>query len=373
MKVLGFILSGSGEDNLRNLTAKRTSAAVPVFGKYRAIDFTLSNMVNSGINKVGVLTQYNPRSLMDHLGSGKEWNLDRKRGGMFILQPFMNTMKNNMYYKGTADAIFQNMTILKKSYEDFVLIGSGDHIYNMDYREMFKQHVRNGADITLVTKKIKDEKFDYSQYGQIFKDEESRITEMHEKSSEKKSNEVFLGIYFINKSLLLELLYSTVPNGQYNLLMDVVIPNIKKLRVFSYEFEGYWRNIKKSVEEYYDINMDILKKGIRKEIFYSGRKIYTKLKDEAPPKININANVSDSFIADGSIINGQVKNSILSRGVIVKAGAIIEDSVIMQDTIIEEGAVIKKSIIDKESTIRERRQLIGSKTQIICVDKNSVI
>lgn len=372
MKVIGFILSGSAEDNLGSLTAKRTSAAVPVFGKYRAIDFTLSNMVNSGITKVGVLTQYNPRSLMDHLGSGKEWNLDRKRGGMYILQPFMDTGKHQMYYKGTADSLFQNMSILKKSYEDFVLIGSGDHVYNTNYKDLFKTHIRNGADITLITKKVPED-FNVSLYGQIEKDNNNRIKKIYEKNTKKISNEIFTGVYFINKSLLNELLYSTVPNGKYDLLLDMIIPNLDKIKVMSYEIKGYWRNIKKSIDDYYNINMDILNKDLRNQIFYSDGKIYTKLTDSAPPKININADIGNSFIADGSIINGKVRNSILSRGVIIKAGAVIENSIILQNSIIEEGAIIKNTIIDKDATIRERKQLIGSKTQIICVDKGAVI
>ncbi|MDK2945392.1 glucose-1-phosphate adenylyltransferase subunit GlgD [Geotoga petraea] len=370
MKVLGLILSGSSHDNLDKLTIKRTSSAVPVFGKYRAIDFTLSNMVNSGISKVGILTQYNPRSLMDHVGSGKEWNLDRKRGGIFILQPFMTDKNMNMYYKGTADAIYQNMTLLKRSDEDFVLIGSGDHIYNIDFREVYKNHIRNGADITLLTKS--SEGYNLKDYGQIEVDENNRVKNIYEKQSDKITDKIFLGIYFINKSLLMELLYSHVPNGSNNLLLDIIIPNLNSLRVFSYEHKGYWRNIKKSVKEYYDTNQDILKKDIRNELFYT-RKIYTKLKDAAPPKINITAKVKNSFIADGSIINGTVKNSILSRGVIVRAGAVVENCIILQDSIIEEGSQIKNMIIDKNVVIREGKNIQGSNKNLITVEKGTVL
>ncbi|MCP5455935.1 MAG: glucose-1-phosphate adenylyltransferase subunit GlgD [Thermotogae bacterium] len=371
MKVLGLILCGSKKDNLETLTKKRTSAAVPIFGKYRAIDFTLSNMVNSGINKVGVLTQYNPRSLMDHLGSGKEWNLDRKRGGMFILQPFMSEKDDIMHYRGTSDAIYQNMTLLKRSDEDFVLIGSGDHICNIDFKELYKYHIRNGADITLVTKE-NDGQYNHKLYGQVVS-ENGRIKKIYEKIDEEKSKELFLGIVFINKSLLMELLYSTVPEGKYDMLMDIIIPNLSKLRVFSYKFEGYWKNIKKSVEEYYKINMDVLNREIRNELFYSKRKIYTKLKDFAPAKININAKVSDSFIADGCIVNGIVKNSVLSRGVIVKAGAVVEDSIILQEGLIEEGAKVKRTILDKDVTVRDGRILESRENEIIIIDKGTVL
>ncbi|PNR92424.1 glucose-1-phosphate adenylyltransferase subunit GlgD [Petrotoga sp. 9PWA.NaAc.5.4] len=373
MRVMGLILSGSSRDNLDKLTTKRASAAVPVFGKYRAIDFTLSNMVNSGIINVGVLTQYNPRSLMDHLGSGKEWNLDRKRGGLFILQPFMSLESQKMQYEGTADAIFQNMTYLRRSIEDFVLIGSGDHIYNIDFRDVFKYHVRNGADITLITKTMK-KGLDLTQYGQVVADENNRISKIYEKVSEFHSDKIFLGLYFINKALLLEMLYANVPNKKYDLLTDIVIPNLSRLRVFSYEFNGYWKNIKKSVEEYYNTNMDILKKEVRDELFYNPeRKIYTKLRDSAPPKININAKISNSFISDGCIINGVVKNSILSRDVIINAGAVIEDSIILQGCVVEEGSVIKRAIIDKNVRIRSGKRLETVGNEINLIEKGTII
>ncbi|HOB15817.1 MAG TPA: glucose-1-phosphate adenylyltransferase subunit GlgD [Defluviitoga sp.] len=373
MRVMGLILSGSSEDNLDKLTIKRTSAAVPVFGKYRAIDFTLSNMVNSGIINVGVLTQYNPRSLMDHLGSGKEWNLDRKRGGLFILQPFMSPENPKMHYEGTADALFQNLTYLRRSSEDFVLIGSGDHIYNMDYRDLFKFHVRNGADITLLTRTI-DKGTKLSDYGQVVTDENNRVLKIYEKVPKQHSDKIFLGVYFMNKAFLMELLYANVPDGKYDLLLDIIIPNLSKLRVFSYDFNNYWRNIKKSVKEYYDTNMDILKKEIRDELFYNpDRTIYTKLRDSAPPKININAQIKNSFIADGCIINGVVKNSILSRDIFVGAGAVIEDSIVLQGSVVEEGGIIRKTIIDKNVRVRSGKRLECIGDEISLIEKGAII
>jgi glucose-1-phosphate adenylyltransferase len=372
MRVLGLILCGSNQDNLKPLTRIRTSAAVPMFGKYRAIDFTLSNMVNSGISKVGVLTQYNPRSLMDHLAGGKEWNLDRKRGGIFILQPFMVGSGESIYYKGTADAIFQNISLLRKGDEDFVLIGSGDHIYNMSYMDLFKYHIRKGADITVISSKICREDSRICDYGQLAVDNDGRISEFVEKPTDCIYEDISMGVYFINKALLLELLYSSVPNNGYDMVRDIIIPNISKLRVYAYKHSGYWRNIKKSIKEYYDTNMDILKREVRKELFYSGRKIYTKLKDYAPPKININACVSNSLIADGCIVNGQVKNSIISRGVIIKAGASVENSIIMEDSVIEEGAILKNAILDKSVTLRNAKRIEGI-GEILTIEKDSVI
>lgn len=357
MKVLGLILAGGRSEALGKLVHKRASAALPVFGKYRAIDFTLSNMVNSGIYKVGVLTQYNPRSLMDHLGSGKEWDLDRKHGGLYILQPYLG-MTGEYWYRGTADAIFQNTTVLRRGDEDYVLIGSGDHIYKMIYNELFSYHFEKGADVTLVVKEL-DDTYDIKQYGVVVTDVDGRILELHEKVENPPTRKAFLGVYFINKYLLLDLLYDTVPSGKYDLLLDVIVPNLNRLRVYAYEFNGYWRNVKKGILEYYRVNMDVLKREVREELFLKNGKVYTKLKDYPPAKFTGTAKVSNSLISDGCVVSGIVKNSVLFRGVVVRAGARVENSIVMQDTVIEEGAYVRNAIIDKNCVIRAEQSLIG--------------
>ncbi len=368
LRVLGLILAGGHSESLGPLVSKRASAALPVFGKYRAIDFTLSNMVNAGIRKVGVLTQYNPRSLMDHLGSGKEWDLDRKNGGLFILQPYVSA-EGSYWYKGTADAIFQNMTILRRGEEDYVLIGSGDHIYKIDFTQVFNFHFSTGADITLLVKYL-DETYDLTQYG-IVQMEGHRIVSIEEKPQRPKGNLAFLGIYFMNKYLLMELLYNYVTKGE-NDLLNIIVSQLGRLKVHGYVFEGYWRNVKKGIDEYFRINMDALKKEIREELFYKYGKVYTKLKDLPPPKIGSSAVIKNSIISDGCIVNGHVENSVLFRGVIVKAGAVVENAVVMQDTVIEEGAVVKNAILDKEVLIRQQGRLVG-KEKLVVMEKRAVL
>lgn len=364
MKVLGLILAGGKSEALGKLVYKRASAALPVFGKYRAIDFTLSNMVNSGIYKVGVLTQYNPRSLMDHLGSGKEWDLDRKHGGLYILQPYLS-MTGEYWYRGTADAIFQNTTMLRRGDEDYVLIGSGDHIYKMLYNDLFNCHFSKGADVTLLVKEL-DDTYNYKDYGFVVTESDGRIVEIHEKVENPPSRKAFLGIYFVNKYLLLDLLYDTVPAGKYDLLLDVIVPNLKKLRVYAYEFNGYWRNVKKGINEYYKTNMEVLNnRKIREELFLKNGKVYTKLKDYPPAKFTGTAKVSNSIISDGCIISGSVKNSVVFRGVVIRSGARVENSIIMQDTVIEEGAFVKNAIIDKNCVIRAEQMLVGDFEPVI--------
>ncbi|QTA37116.1 glucose-1-phosphate adenylyltransferase subunit GlgD [Thermosipho ferrireducens] len=371
MKVLGLILAGGKSERLGKLVYKRASAAVPIAGKYRAIDFTLSNMVNSDIIKVGVLTQYNPRSLMDHLGSGKEWNLDRKKGGLYILQPYLG-LTGEYWYKGTADAIFQNMSVLKRSEEDYVLIGSGDHIYKMIYNNLYMFHFQKSADVTLLTKNL-DESYNMSDYGSVIVDKDMRIIDIREKVKNPPSNRAFLGVYFINKHLLMELLYSSVPAGGNDLLLDIIIPRLKELRVFAYDFNGYWRNIKKGINEYFKTNMEILlNKEIRRELFYRHGKVYTKLKDYPPAKFTSTSKIKNSIIADGCIVSGTVENSILFRGVVVKAGACIENSIIMQDSIVEEGAVVRNAILDKNCIIRSEQKLIGDFEPVV-MEKRMVL
>lgn len=368
MRILGLILAGGQSKALGSLVSKRASAALPVFGKYRAIDFTLSNMVNAGIRKVGVLTQYNPRSLMDHLGSGKEWDLDRKDGGLFLLQPYVS-QEGYYWYKGTADAIFQNMTLLRRGEEDYVLIGSGDHIYKIDFSQVFEFHISNGADITLLVKEM-DETYDLSQYG-IVEMSGNRIIDIEEKPEKPKTNVAFLGIYFMNKYFLMELLYNYVTKGETDLL-TIIQSQLDRLKVCGYLFDGYWRNVKKGINEYFRINMDGLKKEVRGELFYRYGKIYTKLKDLPPPKMGGTAIVRNSIVSDGCIVNGNVENSILFRGVNVKAGAVVENSVVMQDTVIEEGAVVRNAVLDKEVLIRQEARLVGKDT-IAVLEKRAVL
>ncbi|SHH30205.1 glucose-1-phosphate adenylyltransferase subunit GlgD [Thermosipho atlanticus] len=371
MKVLGLILAGGKSERLGKLVYKRASAALPIAGKYRAIDFTLSNMVNSGIIKVGVLTQYNPRSLMDHLGSGKEWDLDRKKGGLFILQPYIG-LNGQYWYKGTADAIFQNITILKRGDEDYVLIGSGDHVYKMLYNDLYMFHFSKSADITLLTKEL-DESYNIKDYGSVIVNDDMRIVEFHEKVENPPSRRAFLGVYFMNKHLLMELLYSTVPNEKYDLLLDVILPRINELKVYAYDFKGYWRNIKKGVNEYYKINMEIVEnRKIREELFFKNGKVFTKLKDFPPAKFTATSDIENSIIADGCIVSGVVKNSVLFRGVTVKAGAKIENSIIMQGTLVEEGAVIKNAVIDKDCIVREGQTLIGDFEPVV-LEKRMIV
>ncbi|AKI97306.1 glucose-1-phosphate adenylyltransferase subunit GlgD [Kosmotoga pacifica] len=371
MKVLGLVLAGGRGSKLRPLTNIRASAALPVFGKYRAIDFTLSNMVNAGISKVGIITQYSPRSLMDHIGSGKEWDLDRKQGGLFFLQPFFRLSSETIGYKGTADAIYQNMTILKRGNEDFVLIGSGDHIYKMDFQKLFRAHIDSGTDITVLTVPAGEKP------KEVVKCVSGRIIGWYRDSEFPQINEgeylrESTGIYFINKFLLRELLFSSVPEGKDNLI-DLFIDNINSLKIMEYMFDGYWRNLTTDIATYFRTNLDILDPEVRSELFYRHGKVYTKLKDLPPPKVTTTGKVMNALVSDGCIISGSVINSVIFRNTRILAGAVVKNSVIMEGCVIEEGARVENVIMDKNSRVRSGRELYGDSGAPAIVEKSGVI
>ncbi len=377
MKVLGLVLAGARGGCLEPLTKVRTIAAIPVFGKYRSIDFTLSNMVNAGISKVGIITQYSPRSLMDHLGSGKEWDLDRKHGGLFILQPIYSRHDKSVDsfgYRGTADSIFQNMTLLKRGNEDHVLIGSGDHIFKIDFSDVFRSHVESGADVTILTKKIDISKLE-EEVWTLKTDDSRRVLNWQKSNSDSENSEelVSLGIYFMNKFLLRELLYATVPQNKKDFLKDVIIAQNDSLKILSYEYDGYWSNLSWGLENFYDTNMDILNQAIRRELFSEHGRIFTKLKDLPPPKITSIGSISNSFISDGSVISGEISNSVVSRKTYVRAGATVKNSVVFEGCVIEEGATVENAILDKYCVIRSGREFTGNKEKPSIAEKNLVV
>jgi len=298
---MGLILSGWKKPALKDLSYKRSVSAIPFGGKYRAIDFILSNMVNSGIKNVGVLTQYSFRSLMDHLGSGKEWDLDRRYDGLFIFPPTVSDEESG-WYKGSADAMYHNLSFLKRSNEEYVVIAQGNGIYKMQMADMLQYHIDKNADITLAYRKM----YDYateelSSLGIIRIDEDSRITDLQEKPLNPQSDLASIGVYMLRRTLLISLLEECIAHGNYDFVKDIMIRKLDSLNIYGYEFRGYWRNIS-SVRNYYRCSMEVLDPEIREELFIRNGKIYTKVKDEAPAKYNEEAEVTNSIVADGCFI-----------------------------------------------------------------------
>lgn len=369
---MGIILTGGNNNRLKELSMMRSSSAIPVGGKYRAIDFILSNMVNSGITNVGVLTQYSFRSLMDHLGSGKEWDMDRRKNGLFIFPPYLSN-EDTGWYRGSADAMYNNLTFLKRSDEEYVIIAQGNCVFKMLFYDLQKYHLEKEADITIVYREMDDfSQEELSLMGILEVDDHGRITDLQEKPLHPKTRNGSMGIYIIRRELLISLLEDCAAHGNYDFVKDVLIKKISTMNIYGYKFEGYWRNLS-SIQLYYKCNMELLNPLVRDELFMKNGKVYTKVKDEAPAKYNDEAEVRNSIVADGCIIEGTVKNSVIFRGVTVKRDAVVRNSIVMQGAVIEESASLDYTILDKGVTITKEKYLKGEINWPIIIGKNVTV
>jgi glucose-1-phosphate adenylyltransferase len=370
MKAVGIILAGGGNEKLGELTTYRTTPAIPVGSCYRAIDFPMSNMTNSGIKKVAIITQHNSRSLHDHLSSPKWWDLGNKQGGMFVLSPDLAN-NNTGWFRDTADAIFHNLTFLKRSNEPYVVIASGDCVYKMDYSEMIAYHERKKADITIAYRRASDGE-DIRNYGVLELDEYERLTDMEEKPLDPQSDLASMGIYVISRLLLIELLETISAEGRHNLVRDIIIRYRKQKRIFGYKFEGYWRNLC-SVQAYFDCNMDFLKRELRTMLTIEQPYISTKPKDEPPAKFNSQAAVTNCLVGSGAILDGSAYRSVIFRRVYTGEGSEVYNSIVMEGTKIGAGAHIEHAIIDKEVEIAAGASVVGTPEFPIIVSKRSKI
>ena len=369
---MGIILTGGRRPGMKELTAIRSGSALPVGGKYRAIDFVLSNMVNSGITNVGVLTQYSFRSLMDHLGSGKEWDLDRRYDGLFMFPPSLSG-DDTGWYRGTADAMYNNLTYLRRSNEEYVVITQGNCVFKMSFSEMMDFHEANNADITIAYREMHD--FlpeELSQLGIMELDEEGRVTDLQEKPLHPRTCNGSIGVYLLKREHLISLLEECAAHGDYDFVKDILIKKLSSLKIYGFRFKDYWRNLS-TIKMYYRCNMEMLDPDVRYRLFVEGGKIYTKVKDETPAKYNDEAEVRNSIVADGCIIEGTVENSVLFRGVTVRRGAVIRDSIIMQGTVVDEGVSLQYAILDKNVHVTKDRCLKGEETWPVIISKNVVV
>ena len=366
MRAIGIILAGGNSSRMRELTEKRAIAAEPVAGRYRAIDFVLSNMSNSGIQKVAVLTQYNSRSLNEHMSSAKWWNFGRKQGGLFVF-PAMLTTNNAWWYRGSADSIYQNLNFLKESHEPYVVIASGDCVYKLDYNKVLEYHIAKRADITVVCAKCVDDEAE--RFGVVSLNSEGRIVEFEEKPMVPKTDIVSAGIYVVRRRLLIELLEKCAEEERWDFVNDVLVRYKDLKKIYGYMMDSYWSNIA-TVESYYRTNMDFLKPEVQDFFFRQEPYIYTKVGDNPPAKYNPGCDVSNSLIASGCIINGKVENSVLFRNVFVGNNCRIINSIILNDVHIRENAVIENCIVESRDTIRAGTEYRGEDGIRIVLEKN---
>ena len=368
MKALGIILAGGNNVRMQNLTDKRAIAAMPVAGSYRCIDFVLSNMTNSHIQTVAVLSQYNARSLNEHLNSAKWWNFGRKQGGLFLFTPTVTT-NNSWWYRGTADAVWQNIDFLKKRHEPYVIIASGDCVYKLDFNKVLDYHIEKQADITVVCAKL-PEGDDISRYGVVEMNRDGRITDFEEKPMVARSDMVSAGIYIMRRRALIDLLEECNREGRYNFVTDILIRYKNLKRIYGYRMNGYWANIA-DVDSYFNANMDFLRKDVRDKFFHEEPGVYSKTHDLPPAKFNTGSNVKNSLIAGGCIINSTVENSVLFKKAFVGNNSVVKNCVILNGAYIGDNVHVENCIVESHETLLSGSTYIGEDgIRIITGNKN---
>ncbi len=374
MNALGIVFAYSDRDNLRELTKIRTLASVPFGGKYRIIDFLLSNFVNSGIHEVSIIARNNYNSLIDHVGAGKEWDLTRKIGGLRILSPFSTpgVTENMGNYLGTIDALYKCMHSIKRSRAEYVILSGSSIIYTMNFEDVMKSHIERNADITAVYAKPREGELLPQGVPMLRMDESERLYELNYSGDENQGQilPASLGVFVMRKSLLESLVADAIAYGRYDFYHDIIQRLCGNLNIIGYEHKKIFFEIS-SVSGYMKENMKLLDANIRKEIFEES--VYTRVKDSVPVQYCTGSKVSNSIISDGCTIEGTVINSILSRGVIVGKGALVQNSIIMHNTEIMRNVTLNYVILDKDVIVRENRQLVGHETYPVVIEKKSIV
>lgn len=353
---------------MKELTQKRASSAMPVAGSYRSIDFALSSMSNSHIQKVAVLTQYNSRSLNEHLSSSKWWDFGRKQGGLYVLTPAV-TANNSNWYRGTADAIYQNIHFLKNSHEPYVIIASGDGVYKMDFGKLLEYHINKKADITVVCRDM-EEDINVERFGTIKMNEECRIEEFEEKPLMAKTNTVSCGIYVIRRRQLIEMLEKCAEEDRYDFVRDILIRYKDIKKIYGYKIHDYWRNIA-SVDDYFSTNMDFLKPEVRDYFFNQYPDVYSKVDDLPPAKYNVGAQVKNSLISSGCIVNGVVEDSVVFKKSYIGNNCYIKNSIILNDVYIGDNTHIENCIVESHDTIRANSCYKGEDEIKIVIERDN--
>jgi glucose-1-phosphate adenylyltransferase len=350
LRTLALILAGGESKALSVLTAERSEAAVPFAGKYRIVDFPLSNCVNSGIYNVGVLTQYRPRSLHEHIGVGKPWDLDRRIGGVRVLHPFL-TSEGGDWQRGNADAVRGNLDFIAEQAADAVLLLAGDHIYKMDYRPMLQIHRDRDADMTVAVHSVNPH--EVHRYGIVTVDAEGTVSRFEEKPRRARSSLASMGIYIFRKSFLIELL----AGGRENDFGRDIMPKVvDQTGVAAYHFQGYWADVG-TVQAYYEANMALLVETPALDLYDPEWVIHTRSEERPAAMVGADARVEGNLLCDGCQVYGQVTRSVIGPGVIIAPGAVVRDSILMTGTVVEAGAIVDRSVLDKDVVIGANARL----------------
>lgn len=366
--VVGIIFSNMHDDTLQQVTNIRTFGSVPFGGRYRTIDFPLSNMVNSGVNKVGVITKSNYQSLMDHLGSGKAWDLSRKREGLFILPPFGN---GNQMYNNRIEALDGISSFLKNCKEEYVILTDCNMICNIDFKKVLDAHLDTNADITVVYKQS-EMPADLSEPVVLELNGQGKVTDIIVGTQQGEKTAWSMGIYVMKKAFLQKTIAEAVSRNRSNFVRDILQRGVLENKIFGYKFEGYVGTLD-SMQSYFKANMDLMNLDVLKDLFNPMRPIYTKERDEMPTRYGLGSVVTHSLIADGCVIEGEVENCVLFRGVHVGKGSKLSNCIIMQDTVIGDDTVLTHLVSDKDVTFGDGKSMIGTETYPIYVSKGSVV
>ena len=371
--VMGIIYTNKDDLSLRELTNQRSVAALPLAGRYRVVDFILSSMVNSGVRNVGVIMQRNYRSLMDHLGSGKEWDLHTRNNGLFLLPPFV-TQENGGEYLGVLDALRANFDYLRRSKQRLALLTNSNMVFNMNFEPMIRQHEQTDADITLLYTKVRRdmELSSASKHTHAFLNvgKDGRISDMEVNPNAANYDTMYMNVLLIKRTLLMHLVDGAAAHGEHDINRELIQPAIKSgsLKVYGYEFEGYYRRIE-TIKSYFRCNMDLLDYNVRQELFKKSP-VFTKTRDDVPAVYREGNSVKNSLVADGCVIEGSVENCVLFRGVHIGRNASVKNAIIMQDSEIEDSVELENVILDKNVTVRAHGRLIGQVQYPIVIGKN---
>ncbi|MFT8321001.1 MAG: glucose-1-phosphate adenylyltransferase [Bacillus sp. (in: firmicutes)] len=371
---VAMLLAGGRGTRLRKLTEQLAKPAVPFGGKYRIIDFTLSNCRNSGIDTVGVLTQYQPHILQNYIGDGKDWDLDSRQGGLSILPPYQ-CGNEERWYNGTAHAIYQNTAFIEQYDPEYVLVISGDHIYKMDYDKMLQQHIKTGAEATISVTEVPWA--EASRFGIMNTDgQQNRIIDFEEKPAKPLSNKASMGVYIFNWKTLKAYLDKEEKNelSSKDFGKDIIPAMLNdNLKLFAYNFKGYWKDVG-TVDSFWEANLDLLNK--ESNIFLNDKKwnIFTDEQSYPPSFLDETANVNHSLISEGCEVYGTVENSVLFNGVTIGKGAIIKDSVLLPGAVVKENAVVEKAVVACNVTVNEHTIIAPENiaSDVILVDEDIV-
>ncbi|MFR9309380.1 glucose-1-phosphate adenylyltransferase subunit GlgD [Hydrogeniiclostridium mannosilyticum] len=366
--ILGIVFSNMHDEKIRELTEKRAMGSVPFGGRYRLIDFPLSNMVNSGINKVGVITKSNYQSLMDHLGSGKAWDLSRKREGLFILPPFGREASNT---DSRIELLSSISSFLRNSNEEFVALSDCDILCSINFSSVLSFHLQHDADITIVYRhgRIPLDMADPAVYTV---GPDGRILDMLISPRTDGACDFGMSVLLIRRELLMCLVDDCISRNQYHFERDLLQRNLAKYKVCGYQYTGYMRLIG-SVQSYFEANMSLMLQEVREQLFAKDRPVFTKVRDDMPARYGLGASVSNSIIADGCVVDGTVENCVLFRGVKVGRGTVLRNCVIMQDGAIGAGCQLSYVIADKDVDIKNERSLMGFQSYPVLISKGAVV